>query len=391
MAAFVKFSRGLINQYNALRDNNKLDNDTLYLVYEDTNSTTGQLYLGNKLISSTNISSINLSDISDINIPEELEDGMLLQYNQSTVPGESGRWEARPIADVLSHYEGSGGSSNIPVVDNLNNIENPSENDIAIQGTELFIYDGTQWQPLTVSDLKNRVSELERKVGVEGNTESGQVATGLYEKLNNLRDELNTQIDSKIADAQHLRYQVVSSLDDIHLDNKEETKNTVFLVPKNDASADDGYDEYLVNDGKLERLGSWTGNLTGYVKNDDDRLLDSEQKQKLDSIGLNDNNQAIITASQVSDLSQFIENNSKIKTVQSGVLDITPEGELQLVGIPTTVLNETVSPLIQSAIGDLSILGDNRYSDDSTVAEEIKHIKESIVWQELEKQALTQG
>jgi hypothetical protein len=75
-------------------------------------------------------------------MPESLTDGMLLQYNQSTVPGESGRWEARPIADVLSDYEGSGGSSNIPVVDNLNNIENPSKNDIAIQGTELFIYDG---------------------------------------------------------------------------------------------------------------------------------------------------------------------------------------------------------------------------------------------------------
>lgn len=390
MAAFVKFSRGLINQYNALRDHNKLDNDTLYLVYENTNSTTGQLYLGNKLISSTNISSINLSDISDINMPEELKDGMLLQYNQSTVPGESGRWEARPIADVLSNYEGSGGNSNIPVVDNLNNIENPSENDIAIQGTELFIYDGNQWQPLTVSDLEDRVSELEEKVGVEGNT--GQVATGLYKKLEDLRSELQSQISSEIINAQHLRYKVVNNIGEIDLNDEEATQNTVFLVSKSqeDARENDGYDEYLVNAGQLEKIGSWDADLTNYVKTTDNRLLDDKQKQKLDSIGL-DNNQAVITASQVSDLSQFIENNSKIKTVQSGVLDITPKGELQLVGIPTTVLNETVSPLIQSAIGDLSILGDNRYSDDSTVAEEIKHIKESIVWQELEKQALTQG
>jgi hypothetical protein len=137
--AFVKFSRGLISDYNKL---SRIDPDTLYLVYESTNAETGFLYLGTKLISSVGVSSVSLSDLTDISMPAELEDGMLLQYNQSTVPGESGRWEARPIADVLSNYEGSDGSSSIPVVDNLNNIENPSENDIAIQGTELFIYDG---------------------------------------------------------------------------------------------------------------------------------------------------------------------------------------------------------------------------------------------------------
>ena len=137
--AFVKFSRGLISDYNKL---SRIDPDTLYLVYESANAETGFLYLGTKLISSVGVSSVSLSNLTDISMPAELEDGMLLQYNQSTVPGESGRWEARPIADVLSNYEGSGGNSNIPVVDNLNNIENPSENDIAIQGTELFIYDG---------------------------------------------------------------------------------------------------------------------------------------------------------------------------------------------------------------------------------------------------------
>lgn len=377
--AFVKFSRGLISDYNRL---SRIDPDTLYLVYESVNSETGFLYLGTKLISSVGVSSVSLSDLTDISMPAELEDGMLLQYVNTTH-----KWEARPIADVLSNYEGSGGSSSIPVVDNLNNIENPSKNDIAIQGTELFIYDGTQWQPLTVSDLEDRVSELERKVGVEANTESGQVATGLYKTIDDLRTELQNQISSEIINAQHLRYQVVNNISEINLSDETATKNTVFLIPKasEDAKENDGYDEYLVTDGVLEKIGSWGADLTNYVQTTDDRLLSNEQKQKLDSIGYDsENHQATISTAQVGNLDQFVKDNSLIKTVQSGVLNVTTEGELQLVGIPTTVLNETVSPLIQSVVGNLSDLKD-RISNNSTLVEEINQIKESIIWEELTK------
>lgn len=375
--AFVKFSRGLISDYNRL---SRIDPDTLYLVYESANSETGFLYLGTKLISSVGVSSVSLSDLTDISMPAELEDGMLLQYVNTTH-----KWEARPIADVLSNYEGSSGSSSIPVVDNLNNIENPSENDIAIQGTELFIYDGNQWQPLTVSDLEDRVSELEEKVGVEANTQSGQVATGLYKRIDNLRTELQNQISSEIINAQHLRYQVVNNISEINLSDETATKNTVFLVPKasEDARENDGYDEYLVTDGVLEKIGSWDADLTNYVQTTDDRLLNNEQKQKLDSLGYDsENHYATISAAQVGNLDQFVKDNGLIKTVQSGVLDVTPEGELQLVGIPTTVLNETVSPLIQSVVGNLNDLKD-RVSDNSTIVQEINSVKESIIWQEL--------
>lgn len=374
MAAFVKFSRGLVSQYETLKRNNKIDNDTLYLIYENTSSETGQLYLGNKLISSTNISSINLSDISDINMPEELVDGMLLQYISQT-----GKWEAKPIDDVLSNYSGTSSGSGISVVDDLDSIENPHKDDIVIQGKELFIYDGEKWEPLTVSDLENKISNLEEKIGQEAN--AGQQATGLYKKIDDLREELDTQIDSKIANAQHLRYQVVSSLDDIHLDNEEETKNTVFLVPKNDASADDGYDEYLVDNRTLEKIGSWDADLTNYVQTTDNRLLSDEQKQKLDSFGYDsENHQATITASQVSDLNDVISKSQKIKSVASGTFNITDEGELQLISVPSVDLSSYVEKSVyQAEVGDLSLLGENH----GTLVDEINIIKESIIWQDL--------
>jgi hypothetical protein len=188
--AFVKFSRGLTSQYNNLA---KKDQNTLYLVYESASSDTGSLYLGNKLISTANISSLHFSDLADISLPEELEDGMLLQYNASTAPGETGRWEAVPLSEVIG--ESSSGNG-INVVDDLASIENPQENDVAIQGTELFIYDGSEWKPLTVSDLEDRVSNLEDKVGQEANAENGQVATGLYKKLEDLRSDLQAELIS---------------------------------------------------------------------------------------------------------------------------------------------------------------------------------------------------
>lgn len=380
--AFVKFSRGLISQYDSL---SQKDKDTLYLVYDSTSSTKGKLYLGDKLISSADISSIKLSDISDISMPESLTDGMLLQYNQSTVPGESGRWEARPIADVLSDYEGSGGSSNIPVVDNLNNIENPSKNDIAIQGTELFIYDGNQWQPLTVSDLENRVADLETKVGVEANTESGQVATGLYKKLEDLHSDLQTEIMNSIANAQHLRYQIVNEISEIKLSDEDATANVVFLVPKSseDTHSDDGYDEYFVTNGALEKIGSWDADLTGYVQDDDNRLLTSQQKQKLDSIGYDsENNQAIISTSQVTNLNQFVQENSYIRDVEAGVFSVDENGKLGLVSVPSDALTNYVStPVFNSTVGDITKI--TGYETGHTLVDEINVIKASVIWQEL--------
>lgn len=380
--AFVKFSRGLISQYDSL---SQKDKDTLYLVYDSTSSTKGKLYLGDKLISSADISSIKLSDISDISMPESLTDGMLLQYNQSTVPGESGRWEARPIADVLSDYEGSGGSSNIPVVDNLNNIKNPSKNDIAIQGTELFIYDGNQWQPLTVSDLENRVVDLETKVGVEANTESGQVATGLYKKLEDLRSDLQTEIMNSIANAQHLRYQVVNEISEIDLSDEDATANVVFLVPKSseDTHSDDGYDEYFVTKGALEKIGSWDADLTGYVQDDDNRLLTNQQKQKLDSIGYDsENNQAIISTSQVTNLNQFVQKNSYIRDVEAGVFSVDENGKLGLISVPSDALRNYIStPVFNNTVGDITKI--TGYETGHTLVDEINVIKASVIWQEL--------
>ena len=108
-----------------------------------------------------------------------------------------------------------------------------------------------------------------------------------------------------------------------------------------------------------------------------------DDKKKLDSIGLDENNHAIIQATQVGNLQQAISQYQYIKTVSPGHFTVTPQGELQLKGTPAIDLNGYVqTSLYQAEVGDLSQLN-HRVNNNSTLVEEINSIKESIIWQGL--------
>ena len=375
--AFVKFSRGLISTYNNL---NRKDPDTLYLVYENENSASGSLYLGTKLISSVSsgASATALSDLTDVTISGTLQDGMLLQYNSST---GNGVWQAVPLSDVISNLNGNG---NISIVETLNEISNPNEKDLAVIGTNLYIYDGSNWIQLTDTGLASRISDLESSVGHAADASQNIPATGLYADIAAIETQLGnvytkSEIAEQIAAAQHLRYRIVSDITDIDITD-EEAEYTVYLVPKSDSETNDEYDEYFVIDEVLEKIGNWSVDLSDYVQTNDNRLLTQEQKTKLNAVNLDANNNLTITSSQVSDLSSALANAQYIKSVQSGVFTVTQAGELQLSSIPTGLLDDYVTQTEFSAIvGNLDELN-NRVSEDSTIVDEINSIKESIIW-----------
>ena len=383
--AFVKFSRGLISTYNRL---SRKDPDTLYLVYENENSVSGSLYLGTKLISSvsSNVSATALSDLADVSISGQLEDGMLLQYNSST---GNGVWEAVPLSDIISGI--SSGNTNISIVEALNEINSPSENDLAVVGSDLYIYDGEDWIQLTNTDLADRISGLESQIGHAADENEGLSATGLYADLEALQSslenvytktEVNTYVAEQIAAAQHLRYEVVTSLNDIDT-TADEAEYTIYLVPKN-SETNDEYDEYFVVDEELEKIGHWSIDLSNYVQSNDNRLLTNEQKTKLDAITLDSNNELIIEASQVGNLVQTIQANQLIKSVAVGTFNVTDQGQLELVSVPDIDLSGYVqTTLYQSEVGNLSNL-QNRVSANSTLVDEINAIKENLSWQELQ-------
>ena len=387
--AFVKFSRGLISSYNALVTK---DPDTLYLVYETSNSENGLLYLGNKLISTVgNNSSMSLSDLADISLSGALEDGMLLQYNAHTAGqvGEEGKWEAVSLSDVISELPDA--NNRISIEESLNDIESPKDKDIAVIGEQAYIYSNGDWIKLTDSNLINRVIILEEKVGNPADEIQGIAATGLYKDIADLKNNVYTkeEIAEQIAAVNHLQYKIVSDINDIDL-TSEERDNTVYLVPK-DNSINDGYNEYFVINNSLEKIGSWDVNLDNYIQSDDDRLLTEDQKKKLNSIGLDENDQAIIQASQVGGLSEAINNSQLIKSVQPGTFNVTEEGELQLSSVPSIDLTNYVQKTVYNAeIGDLSSLL-NRTSESSSLVEEINSIKRTLIWQELSGSSQNSG
>jgi hypothetical protein len=84
LANYVKFLRGTPTLYNNLAIK---DPDTLYFVAE-TDSSTGLLYLGSKLITTGSTSSgdnsvINLSDLEDVLINTDLADSHFLVYDST--------------------------------------------------------------------------------------------------------------------------------------------------------------------------------------------------------------------------------------------------------------------------------------------------------------------
>ena len=327
---------------------------------------------------------MSLNDLSDVSISGTLEDGMLLQYNAST-SGGTPYWEAVSLADVLAGQDiGGGGNSNVSIVDSLNNITSPNENDIAVVSGDVYVYDGSDWIQFTNSDLEDRLSALETAVGTPAEGQSP--ATGLFKDIEDLEDALDnvytkSEIQQYISGLSHLKYEVVTSLQDIDVTDDDAT-TTVYLVPKTESGSSDGYDEYFVVNGSLEKIGSWGADLTDYVQTTDNRLLTQAQKDKLDTITLDGQGgssfSGTITASQVTDLNQAIASNQLIKSVESGTFNVDSNGHLTLVGIPTSVLD--LSDYVTTAtVGNLSSLT-NRVSANSTIVDEINYIKESVIW-----------
>ena len=236
MANYVKFQRGSEQAYNNLALKNQ---DTLYFVYNGSDSTTAKLYLGNKLLSGigegTGVTS--LSALEDVLITGTPPAGSFLVYTD-------GKWvnkSVSAVASMIAAEQSLGIKINTnqfkfePVSGNLELVgfSDAASGAIAFKGTDGTLSWGT---PKIISDISDN--------------------------LNNLNTNLESIINEKIAAMNHLVYKKVDNLDDA-IDN-----NTIYLVPNENAITQNSYSEYLVVDGVPELLGNVnTGeiNLDGYA------------------------------------------------------------------------------------------------------------------------------
>lgn len=140
-------------------------------------------------------------------------------------------------------------------------------------GTEVKVIqtDLTQWPSVVELDIKDGVARWVKPPSgfnfdkAQGTIE-GAIVSLARNPISNLeaatKSYVDTQIATKIAEAPHLKREVVTQLpDSLYAD-----ENTIYMIKDNSASGMDKYKEYLLIDYELVQIGDTSIDLTNYVE-----------------------------------------------------------------------------------------------------------------------------
>ena len=148
--------------------------------------------------------------------------------------------------------------------------------------------------------LTQRVADLEAAGGQANKIESikaigadKSVNITVPTKTSQLNNDSGYQTSTQVSDtvakavaaADHLKRKVVASAAAIST-SAADAAQYIYMVPKGTGKDADKYDEYMVIDGVLEKVGGWEVDLTGYVKKETGKGLSTndfttEEKNKL--------------------------------------------------------------------------------------------------------------
>ena len=242
---YVKFIRGSVNAWQTLLQTpNKIDNDTLYFIYENVqNPTEGQLYLGQKLISgngSSNVVSIN--NIGDVYINDEtIADYQLLVYNET-----SQQWTNASLNDILSNEIGDfvGASANAAGAAGL--VPAPQIGD-----QNKFLRGDKSWAEIVTPSFDgNLFSVTNNVVTFKGfaNAPVGSIPVKSASGITWSQQGSGT-LKRQIISLENLQVAILNNTAD---------ENTIYMVlidsPEDNTNH---YDEYMVINSSLERLGTF--------------------------------------------------------------------------------------------------------------------------------------
>lgn len=181
---------------------------------------------------------------------------------------------------------------------------------------------------------EERITNLETLVGTPANGDSP--ATGLHavvaEKIT--ATEANQLIATAVNNLNHLSYQKVNNLNDIILD-AEDADRYIYLVPQNPGTENDSYDEYLVIDGDLEKMGQWG----------------------------------------VGDLSNLQDEVNSLNQIINGIP--ATQDEPRVPGLIEQISN------LQDIVGDITQLFNYNSENPITIVDTINEINERLIWGEM--------
>ena len=143
-----------------------------------------------------------------------------------------------------------------------------------------------------ISSVKTDIDDIQKHIGAPA--EGDVAASGLYAKLEEKANKSDiytkTEVEGLIAAADHLKRITVAGVESINV-LADDAEQYIYMVPNTETG---NYDEYMVIDGEVEKVGDWKVDLTDYAtkedlnekvdKQDNARLITDEEASKLASI-----------------------------------------------------------------------------------------------------------
>ena len=328
---YVKFQRGTPQAYERLAVK---DQDTLYFIYDTSDASKGTLYLGSRLIGSVGGS-------EGVSTLEALTDTLITSASTGDflVLNSEGKWINLPAADVAQSIISSG--SQFVSIDENQFQFNAVNGQLELKG----FADATAG----LMPVKSATGISWQTPAPDLSTEVGNLQSALQQAQTDISNLQAVDVDAKIATAiaqsNHLTYEVINDLADA------DEANVVYLYPSSTTGSNNIYDEYMLINNSLERIGQFGADLSNYVTNAD---FQSALNDKAD-------------ASDLSDLQAVVSNLSDA---------------LEAIDLSDYVLTTTFN----TVVGDLSTL--NTYNglqegETASVAESLEDIYERLTWREL--------
>lgn len=240
---YVKFQRGPESAYLNLAVKSQ---DTLYFVYDESNSKVGKLYLGDRLLTGLGEGSgvTSLRELEDVLITGVPSTGSFLVYNNANKKWENKSLEA--VIDLIAAEKGLGFTID----------ENVLKFNPAAEGSV---------QELTIIGFAEAAEEAIGFKGTDGTLHWGTptIISDISEQLESIKetvDGLDQVISDKISALNHLTYKTVADISEVV------APNIVYLVPNPDVESGNAYLEYMFINGNPELLGSFNDiSLDGYA------------------------------------------------------------------------------------------------------------------------------
>lgn len=238
MALNVKFLKGTAASYTALATK---DVNTFY--YTDDNN----LYLG----------TIKLSNGADLataigRVAQNEEDIEKLQEDLSALLGGEGGEGAGSISEMI---ENAVEEAKTALQQDI------TANTTAINGIKASIGEVPEGKTVLEIIEESEYDDTELSTAVAGKADKATTLAGYGITDAYTKTEADTAISTAVANASHLKREIVDVLPEIEVANA----NTVYMVPKINGAGDQQYDEYMLINGAFEKIGDSAVDLTNYA------------------------------------------------------------------------------------------------------------------------------